>query len=73
MRKKKKKKTQIACKTSAAAVILENKSNEPNFMQQIRSPFLSHIRVQVVHYEGVEWRRRWGWEQEEFPAKCAIK
>lgn len=35
--------------------------------------FFQHIRVQVAHYEGGQWRRRWGWEQEEFPAKCAIK
>lgn len=60
-------------KTSAATAIPKNKSNPPKLHGTNAELFLSHIRVQVVHYEGGQWRRRWGWEHEEFPAKCAIK
>lgn len=42
----------MLCKTSATVVTLENKSSKLHATNS--DLFLSHIRVQVVHYEGSE-------------------
>lgn len=69
----------LKCETSAtvltpgAATTTTKQSKAKSSRNKRGAAFFQHIRVQVAHYEGGQWRRRWGWEQEEFPAKCAIK